>query len=158
MQAKSSKGWQGRDPQFYLDLVKYSNVRLVSLDTPSFALIDSSRATATIIGYAAWEALVRGKLTILFGRPWFGACSGAYMVKSNEDLVKAVEVIENQSKTPLISDVKDYLIAYNSVSFTGFNSKWNKEVSGLTDDQNIDNFSESIINYIQSSFSAEVKK
>ena len=80
------------------------------------------------------------------------------MVKSNEDLVKAFEVIENQYKTPLISDVKDYLIAYNSVSFTGFNSKWNKEVSGLTDDKNIDNFSESIINYIQSSFSAEVKK
>ena len=80
------------------------------------------------------------------------------MVKSNEDLVKAVEVIENQSKTPLVSDVKDYLIAYNSVSFTAFNSKWNKEVSGLTDDQNINNFSEAIINYIESSFPAKVKE
>ena len=153
LQAKSSKGWQGRDPQFYQDLVNYSNVRLVSIDTPSFDLIDRSRAVSTITGYAGWEALVRGKSAILFGRPWYGACSGAFMVKTNNDLHMAISKIVNPSNNPMLVDVKEYLIAYFSVSFSGFCSKWNKEVSGVTDDENIDAFCASIREYLKTNLS-----
>ncbi|MDG2088408.1 MAG: hypothetical protein P8J68_06685 [Arenicellaceae bacterium] len=153
LQAKSSKAWQGRDPQFYRDLVNHSNVRLVSIDTPSFDLMDRSKAVSTITGYAGWEALVRGKPVILFGRPWYGACSGAFMVKTNKDLHIAISKIVDPTNNPVLADVKDYLIAYFLVSFSGFCNKWNKEASGVTDDENIDAFCVSIRDYLKNNLS-----
>jgi len=154
LKAKSSKGWQSRDLQFYKDIVEHSNVRLVSLETSSFTLIDSSKAMATITGYAAWEALVRGKPAILFGRPWFGACPGAYMVKSVEEIHSAILKISDPSNCPDSAAVRDYIIAYYAVSFAGFRSKWNKEASGLTNEQNIEAFCKAIRGYLAYRFNA----
>ena len=46
-------------------------MQLLSSDHDSFELIDSSDAVIGIGGSTCWESIIRGKSTIVFGKPWY---------------------------------------------------------------------------------------
>ena len=65
-----------RDPFFYKRLSVLQNVRLLSREESSSALIEGSIGVATITGTAGWEALFYGKAVLVFGYAWYGDFSG----------------------------------------------------------------------------------
>jgi len=81
--------WSG----YYDDFLRLGNVHFVSSDISSVELIDKSVAVATVTGAVGWEALVRGKPVLHFGSAWYGACRGAYRVKSEEHIKSAIDEI-----------------------------------------------------------------
>ncbi|NKB75837.1 MAG: hypothetical protein GKR96_02050 [Gammaproteobacteria bacterium] len=139
-QKQVSKGHQSRVPQDYCDLAAIPKVHLAPLSMNSFELMDSSRVLATVLGYAAWEAMVRGKPAFLFGAPWFGAHENAHLVKTRDDFIQAFEQIKEGRVNLSHEKTKAYLAAYFSVSFIGRTNKWNKDVTTLSDQQNTENF------------------
>ena len=79
--------WHG----YYWDFLALGNVRFVSTDTSSIALIDRSEAVATVTGAVGWESLIRGKIAFHFGAVWYGFCRGAVWVRSVDDVRAALE-------------------------------------------------------------------
>ena len=147
-QQRVSKGHQSRTPQDYIDLAALPKVRLIPVTMNSFDLMDSSKILATVLGYAAWEAMVRGKPAFLFGNPWFGGHDNAYLIKTQRDFVDAFKKVMSNDKSTTDEQSKAYLAAYFSVSFFGRTNKWNKDVSDLSDEQNIDNFIRAFKSYL----------
>ena len=148
LQDNASKGHHCRDKQYYHDLAEMPKVRLVSLDVDSFELIDNCDIVATVLGYAAWESMVRGKPAFLFGRPWFSAFKNAYIIKSKQDFINAFDEVQNNPKKIQNNEIETYLRVYFAVSFAGFTSMWNRDVVKITEEQNIQNFVQNIRSYL----------
>jgi len=84
-----------RYPEFYKEIARVPNVRIVPIHTNTFALADHARATATGTGTAAWESVVRGKCALIFGYPWFMHAPGVFRVGGVADCRAALQKIES---------------------------------------------------------------
>ncbi len=72
------RGIKGRSPLFY-DLIRgIDKVRLINIDTDTYALTKSSLFVATISGTAAREAAIMGKKALIFGDAWFNQCPNVF--------------------------------------------------------------------------------
>ncbi len=100
-----------RDADYYDDLVRLRNVRLMSKGVNTYDLINNALAVVTATGTAGWEALFRETPAIIFGHPFYGLCKGVYQVKSKEDCEKALNrILAGQSK-PRLADTFLFLQA-----------------------------------------------
>ncbi len=80
---------------YYKKIAKLKNVKIIPIETNAYALINKSQAIATVAGRAGWEAILRGKPTIVFGYPWYRDCSEIFRVKDVKSCKKALEKIAN---------------------------------------------------------------
>lgn len=71
-------GYRGRSPLFYRQLKNISGLILLSSETRSDNLIESSMAVATISGTVGFEASCVQKKCILFGETWFKGMPNCY--------------------------------------------------------------------------------
>ena len=124
-----------------------SNVRLLSTNINSYKLIDNSIAVATATGSVGWESFHRNKPVIMFGRRFYQYAPGIFKVNS---LHECTNVIKN-----IISDKKNYkslkekyLFALNYFVFRGFNSLTKKNISSISNKENIINHTNKIIENI----------
>ncbi len=85
----TSKGCLERDNIFYKNLSEIEDVVFVPVSTSTFDLIDNSRAVCTAGGTVGWEALVRGKPSIIFGALWYQKCKSVFSISTLQDLKKA---------------------------------------------------------------------
>ena len=88
-----------RHPQFYRNLLQYTNVRLVPVSANNFTLIDNAKAVATLTGTSGFEAINRGIPCLAFGYPWYLNADGCFSVRDQSDVEGALKVIE-QGYTP----------------------------------------------------------
>ncbi len=68
---------------FYERLQRLSDsIVFVPLSYDPFALMDSAQAVATATGTSGWEAIVRGKTTLVFGVAWYVDLQGCQKITS----------------------------------------------------------------------------
>lgn len=91
-------GYLSRDESFYNKILSIPNVKIVDRNTDQFELIDRSVFLATITGSAGWQAVVRGKKTIIFGEAWYQDAPSVYRVTGDEDCQLAMNAIKHTSK------------------------------------------------------------
>jgi len=91
--AKSMFAVASRHKLLYSDISNLNNVRLVSLSESSFELIDNSKIVASVNGTSSWEAVNRGKPTIIFGSAWYKGCEGVFSVANRKDCDHVVNKI-----------------------------------------------------------------
>jgi hypothetical protein len=85
--AQSFAGYfTGRNKDFYNRILGIGRVSFVSNDIDTFDLIDKCEFVSTITGTVGWEALVRGKPSVIFGDAWYSEAPGLQVCKSEDDL------------------------------------------------------------------------
>jgi len=83
-----------RSLDFYSDLESLPNVRLVSLESSPFELIDNAKAVASISGTSCWEAVLRGVPALVFGHTWYNGCEGVFFTSTLHDCQNAIRKIQ----------------------------------------------------------------
>lgn len=83
-----------RSKEFYEKISSIPSVRLIDARTDSFLLIDKSQAVATATGTVGWEAVVRGKPSLVFAQPWYSPCEGVFQINEFEELKKVLDKIK----------------------------------------------------------------
>lgn len=87
-----------RTTDFYDKISEIPNVQLIPISTPNFELIDHAQAVVTITGTAGWEAVVRGRPSLIFGHAWYKFCEGVFYIHSEETCRDALSKIHNGYK------------------------------------------------------------
>lgn len=76
-----------RNPTFYDDVLKLTNVKFVDINIDTFDLLDASVAVSTLTtGSVGRQSLLRGKPIIYFGRTVFDESSGVHKYNNSNDL------------------------------------------------------------------------
>ena len=112
-------GERGRYSYYYSDLIDIPHVRVVSLDTSQFELIDNCCAVATLTGTTGWEACVRGKPVMAFGYAWYSGCEGVFRVNNRSECKAAINEIVGGVKLDQ-KKVRFFLSALEHHSFEGY--------------------------------------
>ena len=103
------EGQTGRNLNYYKDLQEISDrVKFVGSDADPFTLIDNSVAVVTISGTIGWEAIIRGKPALVFGRAWYENMPGAFRIKTTNNLVEAYEIINSTEVNRGKDGIKEY--------------------------------------------------
>ena len=139
--APRSQGERARSVEFYQRISRIPRVLLVKTDTPTFELIDRSKAVVTITGTAGWEGVARGKPCFLFGNAWYSGCEGTFSVQSQKDCERVFELIQkgysvNQEKVTL------FCRALDMVGVEAYANEKDGTGSGISPEQNINNLVE----------------
>lgn len=115
--------WKERTKKFYKSIANLANVRILSLDTPSYELINNCGTVATISGTPAIEALTRGKKAIVF------APVGPYMGIYHQNLHKYknlqnLKFFLKKKNIKLKSQFKINFRNFNKVTMSGIEKKF----------------------------------
>lgn len=108
-----------RYPGYYRRVAKIKNVRLVPIDTETFTLINKSQVVATVTGTAGWEALMRSKPVLIFGKPWYHDCPALFKVDNVDSCKEAFRKII-QGFRPDQQQIINYLKCFDNVSTKGY--------------------------------------
>ncbi len=109
------KGEQGRVISFYEELSLLENVVFIDTSVSSFLLIDNAMAVSTITGTAAFESVIRGKPSLIFGYPWYKECEGVFQVNNIKKLEEAINIINRGYKVN-VEYVKYFLQSIFTIS------------------------------------------
>jgi hypothetical protein len=104
---EADMGARTRNLHYYKKVSSYSNIIMVPYNYSTFDLIDHATAVSTVCGTTGWEAIVRGKPSIVFGRCWYSACKSVFMVNTLGEACEAIKKIEN-GYLPDQKDVAQY--------------------------------------------------
>ena len=84
-----------RTVSFYEEILKLSNVRLVSLEEDTFELIKHAKAVASITGTACLEAITHGVPSLVFGSTYLEYAPNVYKIRTNDDCLKAINQVKD---------------------------------------------------------------
>lgn len=98
-----------RKEQFYHDLSKLPNVKLVAESINSYKLIENCVAVSSITGLAGFEGLFIDKPFIMFGSAISMYAPGTFRVRNNEDCQKALDHILKHGAKHTIRDMKIFM-------------------------------------------------
>lgn len=121
----------GRFNNYYDEIAAMKNVRFIDPNFSTFNLIKHSQAVASVVGTACWEAVLRGKPSLVFGYVWYMYCDGVFRVYDEKTCRDAFMEIKN-GYAPDAQKVLNYLGAFDRVTFVGFHSKRWKKGLGIT--------------------------
>lgn len=93
------------------------NVRLISDEYSSQALVDEAQAVATLTGSVAWEAQFYNKPVLLFGYSEKNVAPLSYYVRTKDDCEKAIKDIQFGNKKTDFRELKIFTKALENVSF-----------------------------------------
>lgn len=108
-----------RSYKYYKKIKMLKNVKLVSIQTDTFKLIDNAKAVATVTSTSAWEAVLRGIPSLTFGYSWFNHCKGVNFIDSLSDLKLFFHNLENSKITLDLDDIKCFLSVIENCTFKG---------------------------------------
>lgn len=107
-----------RSPAYYEALTSDPRVDLVSLETPSFVMVDGAKAVASVGGTICLEAAVRGTPSLNFGTAFFDKVGGIFKVIGEADASSAIAAIADGFK-PDPAKVMADLRVVDDASFPG---------------------------------------
>ncbi len=102
-----------RPYDFYKQLKKYPNVRMLSPWVPSVSLIKGAQAITTLTGTAGWEAMILGKPVYIGGSIYFDNAPGVYKID------EAFGAYREENKGAAKEDILQYLCEYISNIYPG---------------------------------------
>jgi hypothetical protein len=117
---------------------------MIPITTDTYTLINRSQAVATITGTAGWEALLRGKPTLVFGYSWYRYAPGAYRVDSVPSLRDAFAKI-TAGVRHAEADMLGYLRCFDRISFHGYLEEYGRDTSSVKRDQNVATVTEKLL-------------
>lgn len=148
---RASKSAYIRNVEFYRKLLECKNVFLIDNSVNTYELIDKSIAVATITGSAGWESFLRLKPVLLFGSRFYESAPGVFRIKSNDDLINAIERIISKQFLHSSYEVLIFLKALESHVFQGFISEDDLEIATVDLTSSNKNFLEAIVKFIRTS-------
>lgn len=110
-----------RSVAYYKELVSLPNVQLVSPNASTAELLTKCVATATITGSIGWQGLLAGKPAINFGRSWYAACRGCYVVSSAAEVAAAMADLQHKDAAAIELDIYKFLAFARSELIIGGN-------------------------------------
>ena len=106
----STRGYLGRDSNFYEEIASLPRVKFLSNQTPFLKAIKCSSAVVTLTGTVAIEAALVGVPAIAVGRPWYEGLPGCAIVEELADLPRVVEqVLGTDGKALAPEDLETFL-------------------------------------------------
>ena len=125
--------WRVRPMSFYKEIKSYANVRLLSTETSSNALISRAQMIVTIVGTTGWEAIMRGKAVISFRPNMFDVLGLNRMCTDVEELSTAIyEEVERIKKITSEERRRRIICLLTAITQHGF---WIDEPCKLSGDQ-----------------------
>ncbi|MBI2045824.1 MAG: hypothetical protein HYT28_00130 [Parcubacteria group bacterium] len=103
---------------YYKRIARLTNVRLIPIKTNNYDLIRHAQAVVTVTGTAGFEALIRGKPTIVFGYPWYMDCPGVFKVNGVSSCKNVLEEIKKGIQIKE-QDIINFLKSLDEASFHG---------------------------------------
>lgn len=131
------QGQTKRIKEFYDDLSAIPRVKLINFSMDSFSLMTNAMAVATVAGTAGWEAAVKGKPVIVYGMSWYERMKGVMRVTDDESAKHVYEFIQNYKFDN--QAVLAYLYTFAQKSYTGYNYKGYKELTGYSHEESVEN-------------------
>lgn len=117
-----------RSKQFYDDLHKMENVRLVDINASSNELIKNAFAVSTVTGSVGWQGLLAKKPALVFGNPWYSGCPSCYRVDSPSSGSQAIRQIGKSTPEDVEKNILAYLAHYQHIFFiSSTNNKFARE-------------------------------
>ena len=99
---------------FYKEIRKIKNVKLLNNNISPDKLIKNSFCTATITGTSGWEAIKIKKKTIAFGFPWYADHKNCLCVsRDDKKIIKKIKKFLLKTKTRGEKYTKSYIKKYN---------------------------------------------
>ena len=150
-QAVTATGECSRTIDFYDDLAALPNVTIVPISTSSFELIDNSMAVATVTGTAGWEAVLRGKPTLIFGHAWYKGCEGVFYTPTKDmcryalSKIQAGYIVDNKL-------VRLFVHALEQVSVRGYVGPAHEKVAGISHEENVAALTDAIHDFFTRGF------
>lgn len=116
-QEKGKYHYTGRSVEFYTEIAKLKNVKLISLKENTYKLIKNSMAVASVSGTALLEGAFLGKPGLIFSSEIKKYIPGIFCVHSNIDCKKALESIFSNQVTITCKDLKIYFKAISKIMY-----------------------------------------
>lgn len=135
--------WLHRGPDFfsyryqgyYRRLAALRQVSVIPVASDTEALIARAAAVATVTSTAGWEAIMRGKPTMVFGYPWYQHAPGLLRVLGAQTATAAFAKIAD-GFAPSREDMLAYLDCFGRASFIGSCEPHGKELAGMSASEN----------------------
>ncbi|MBX9843674.1 MAG: capsular biosynthesis protein [Xanthobacteraceae bacterium] len=139
----------GRWKTTYDSMLAHPNVSFVPRDTPSFDLTDRAQTVASVSGTACWEAVARGKPSLMFGEGWYKGCEGVHDIRSVADCRKALDRII-AGERPSREGVRLFLHAIDQVCIEAYLNDEDVGISKLTQQENANLLASTIVAFYRS--------
>ncbi|TSC91529.1 MAG: hypothetical protein CEN90_327 [Parcubacteria group bacterium Licking1014_17] len=140
-----------RDPNFYRQLKKIPNVRLIKTETDSIEIIKNAKLTTIITGTPGWESVLLKKPVITFGSIYYNSLS---MVKNCQNISELPllikQLLENHvhKEDELIDFASALMEDSFSINFTEMQAE--RDMAKLLNNRDIRLISDRIIKHIKS--------
>ena len=110
---------EARNIEYYEEIKKLKNVRLIDHSVNSLDLIDKSKGLVTVTGTAGFEAIFKMKPVIVFGNIYYNQFKSVFKVNTKLDCKKAIDCIFNgQLEKYSFQDIRVYLKALEEYSIS----------------------------------------
>lgn len=145
---------KNRSLPFYKRIHNLKYVNLISQKTDNYTMIDNCLCVANVTGSAGWEAILRGKQTLLFGNIFHQYAPGCYQVKDLNDIKEAIEKIKTFKSEKRLLEVflftlQEYLFLHNIRDITAaFKSELEKNAKIIENEE----FEKNIYSPMKSSY------
>lgn len=139
---------QGRTIDFYRNLLKLPNVRLIERTAPAFDLVRDCQAVATITGTAGWEGVMRDKPVLLFGHCLYQFAPGVFRIKSLGDAEAALRSIRAGHRVD-VRELRLFLRALQEESFNAFTESHFVGAVEVKAEENSTQIYRAILRYLQ---------
>lgn len=131
---------------YYRRLSHIPRARVVPIDTQSRKLVDTAQAVATITGTSGLEALLWGKIPLVFGTAWYRDCPGVRHVRSVEACRQAFADIargENVKK-------EDVLAFFKALDEVALHTNVGEKEKRISDEEEMRVYARSIVDALGS--------
>ncbi|MDD3896373.1 MAG: hypothetical protein PHU04_00800 [Candidatus Peribacteraceae bacterium] len=132
-----NSGWLQRSIAYYEDFLALEKVRFVPRSFDTFTLREHCMAVATATGTIGFEALFRGKPTLMFGHRFYQYAPGVYQIHSMDDCRRAVHDIFVEKKAPTLKEARLFMKAMDDTCIHGTLNIWHLKVSHLSDEEHM---------------------
>lgn len=112
-------GYMGRTIDFYKDINKFKNVKMIDSEINPFKLIDNAEAVVTLKGSTGTEAILRGTPALVFGYAWYRNCPGVFYTTTTPECRDALKKIDDGFKVNS-KEVENYLLGLEKKCVKGY--------------------------------------
>ncbi|OGF62502.1 hypothetical protein A2926_03510 [Candidatus Giovannonibacteria bacterium RIFCSPLOWO2_01_FULL_44_40] len=131
---------------YYKAMAALHNVRIVPINTDNFYLIDKSQCVATVNGTTNWEAVLRGKPSLVFGYAWYREAPGVFKVNNAEACKVALKEIIDGRVQVARQDIINYLFSFDKASIRAYTDEYFLPVTTVSIEESVQNYTRVILN------------
>ncbi len=143
-----NRGFMGRTMDFYKDISKFKNVKMVDDKINPFKLIDNAKAVVTLTGSSGLEAVLRGIPALVFGYAWYRNCPGVFYTTTTSECADALKKIDDDFKINS-KEAEKYLLGLEDKCVIGYEEPSDRDSGQTTYEEQINELYRGIISTIK---------